>query len=60
VRLADGATQAGLLPPRRASHSRKRTDLVVELLVLIEPVVLRDLEDGDRLSEYSGDSNFDG
>ena len=24
------------------------------------PAVLRDLEDGDRPSEYAGDSNFDG
>ena len=60
LRLADEATQAGLLSPRRASHSRKRTDLVVELLVFIEPRGVEDLEDGDRPSEYAGDSNLDG
>jgi hypothetical protein len=38
LRSADAlATQAGLLPRRRASHSRKRTDLVVEPFVFIEP-----------------------
>ena len=52
----DKASQAALLLRRGASHSRKRTNLVVELLVFIEPRVLRDLEGGDRMGEYAGDT----
>ena len=61
LRLADGLSDLGRVCCRgRASRSGKRTNLVVELLVFIEPRGVEDLEDGDRPSEYAGDSNLDG